>query len=224
MWSEKILRFFRQLAIKPRLPKGVEVLNPYHNETTFSLCHAFYDRYYKDSSPRHLILGINPGRLGGGLTGIPFTDPKKLEQVCGIENALPKKSELSADFIYSMINQVGGPTAFYSQFYVSSVSPLGFTFDGKNLNYYDLPKLEQALKPFIVDCLAQQIEFGINRETCFIWGEGKNFGYVRQLNDELQYFKKLVPLPHPRFVMQYKRKSLQQYVDQYTNAFRPYLG
>lgn len=25
------------------------------------------------------MLGINPGRLGGGLTGIPFTDPKSIK-------------------------------------------------------------------------------------------------------------------------------------------------
>jgi hypothetical protein len=218
-WSEKILGFFRQLSISSSLPKGVETLNPYYNETTFSLCQAFYRQYYHDSNSRHLIVGINPGRLGGGLTGIPFTDPNKLQQVCGIVNSLPKKSELSADFIYSMINQFGEPSKFYSQFYFSSVSPLGFTMDGKNLNYYDLPKLQLALKPFIIDCLTKQIKFGINTETCFVLGEGKNYEYLNKLNDEFQFFGKLVPLPHPRFVMQYKRKSLQQYIDHYLNSF-----
>ncbi|MFI5224347.1 MAG: DUF4918 domain-containing protein, partial [Nitrospirales bacterium] len=66
-----------------------------------------------------LILGINPGRLGAGLTGIPFTDPLKLQNICGIENTLPKKAELSADFIYTMISAFGGPEAFYKKFYFS---------------------------------------------------------------------------------------------------------
>src|SRR5690349_17067922 len=130
MLSERILSFFRQLSISSKLPKGVEILNPYHNETTFSFCQVFYRQYYHDSNARQLIVGINPGRLGGGLTGIPFTDPNKLQRVCGIANSLPKKSELSADFIYSMIQQFGGPSKFYSQFYFSSVSPLGFTLEG----------------------------------------------------------------------------------------------
>ena len=220
MWSEKILNFFRQLSISPELPKGVDVLNPYQSEITFSLCEAFYRKYYQDKNPRNLIIGINPGRLGGGLTGIPFTDPKKLQEICSISNSFQKKSELSADFIYSVIKQFGGPVKFYSTFYFSSVSPLGFTMDGKNLNYYDIPKLQLTLKPFIVDCMVKQLEFGIKRDTCFVLGEGKNFDYLSNLNNEFQFFKKLIPLPHPRFVMQYKRKSLPQYLDHYVNLLR----
>ena len=50
---------------------------------------------------RHLLLGINPGRFGGGVTGIPFTDPIRLQNVCGIENNFEKKQELSSVFIYA---------------------------------------------------------------------------------------------------------------------------
>ncbi len=39
---------------------------------------------------RYLILGINPGRFGGGITGIPFTDPIRLQNICGIENDFQK--------------------------------------------------------------------------------------------------------------------------------------
>src|SRR5690242_10769323 len=103
-FSEHVLQFYRSLQIKQRLPKGVEVLNPYQEENAFQLCEKFYGKFYHDNQPRTLILGINPGRFGGGITGIPFTDPVKLETQCGIHNDLKKKVELSADFIYAMIN------------------------------------------------------------------------------------------------------------------------
>jgi hypothetical protein len=217
-FADKILAFFRSIKITTKLPNGVQILNPYKLKTTFSVCELFYQKFYADNNPRAIILGINPGRLGGGLTGIPFTDPIKLHDRCGIENQLPKHAELSADFIHHMIDAFGGLGKFYSQFYFSSVSPLGFTKDGKNLNYYDIPELQKALKPFIVKSIQTQLAFGLSAKTCYILGEGKNFNYVQKLNEEYQLFERLIPLPHPRFIMQYKRKQLSSYVKQYLHA------
>lgn len=180
-----------------------------------ALCEMFYQKYYADNNVRSLILGINPGRYGGGVTGIPFTDPLKLEKQCDISNTLVKKPELSADFIYTMIEAYGGAKKFYSQFYISTVSPLGFMMNGKNLNYYDIKELQDSLKNFIVQCLKQQLEFGIRTERCYCLGEGENFKYLKRLNDELKIFDEIVPLPHPRFIMQYRRKQIQYFVDVY---------
>lgn len=216
LWSENILDLFKHLKIETRLPRGVEVLNPYQDRTVFHLCEKFYRQYYADSDSRTLIIGINPGRFGGGLTGIPFTDPIKLESICNIPNNLKKKSELSSDFIYQVIKRMGGPSNFYSKFYFSSVSPLGFTLEGKNLNYYDIPRLQTQLLPFIKDCLARQLDFGLNREVCFVLGEGKNFVFMTKLNEEIKAFKKLIPLSHPRFIMQYKRKQLNNFIIEYS--------
>jgi Domain of unknown function (DUF4918) len=213
--ADRILRFLKGLEIQARLPKGVGVLSPYQDKTSFQLCEKFYRKFYSDDRTRTLIIGINPGRLGGGLTGIPFTDPLKLQERCGIPNELPKRAELSADFIHLIIDAFGGLEKFYGQFYFSSVSPLGFTRDGKNLNYYDIPELQKVIKPFIVASMRQQLAFGLLSETCFVLGEGKNFDYVQSLNAELSFFKTVVPLPHPRFVMQYKRKKLKEYIALY---------
>ena len=60
------------------MPKGVVMMNPFQDAYALSLCQKFYTQYYSDTEKRHIILGINPGRLGGGVTGIPFTDPVKL--------------------------------------------------------------------------------------------------------------------------------------------------
>lgn len=213
--ANKILGFLKKLDIQTKLPHGVEILNPYQDKVSFGFCEKFYHKFYSDDNPRTLIIGINPGRLGGGLTGIPFTDPIKLQERCGIVNELPKRAELSADFIHLIIDELGGLDKFYSQFYFSSVSPLGFTRDGKNLNYYDIPELQKVLKPFIVSSMQQQLAFGLQTESCFVLGEGKNFDYVKSLNEEFNFFKRVVPLPHPRFVMQYKRKKLKEYIALY---------
>src|SRR5687768_5823611 len=85
-FADRVLEFYKDLRIKEKLPKGVEVLNPYQDKKAFGLCIRFYKKYYDDHRPRRIILGINPGRFGGGITGIPFTDPIKLERNCGIPN------------------------------------------------------------------------------------------------------------------------------------------
>jgi hypothetical protein len=214
-FSDRILSFYQGLEIKSPLPEGVVTMNPYTDETSFSFCTQFYQKFYNDQNERSIILGINPGRHGGGVTGIPFTDPVKLEHYCNIPNPFNKKTELSADFIYRMIEEFGGPELFYAKFYFSAISPLGFTMGGKNLNYYDIKELQIALKDFIVESLKEQLAFGINQSVCYCLGEGENFKYLKRLNDELKIFKTVVPLAHPRFIMQYRRKKVPEYVKDY---------
>lgn len=214
-FADRVLIFYRNLRIEDRLPRGVDVLNPYQNEKTLELCSVFYKKYYNDEKERSVIIGINPGRFGAGLTGIPFTDPQKLENVCGIKNDFPKKAELSADFIYTMIAAVGGPEKFYSRYFFSSVSPLGFTQDGKNLNYYDTPELQKSLERFIISSLYQVLDLGIDRDIAFCLGEGSNFKYLSKLNEKEKMFREIIPLAHPRFIMQYKRKYVKDYVKDY---------
>jgi len=147
----------------------LRVLDAHQREDVREVCRSFYKKYYSDNNKRHLLLGINPGRFGGGVTGIPFTDPIRLEKVCGINPAFAgqKKQELSSVFIYDMIDAFGGAEKFYKQFYFSAVSPLGFIKNGKNLNYYDDKDLLRDIQPFIIDCLYKQISFGIETDVCF---------------------------------------------------------
>lgn len=217
--ADRILSFNKNLKITSKLPSGVEVLNPFQQSDTFRLCKQFYKKYYNDSNTRTLIMGINPGRFGAGLTGVPFTDPIKLEERCGIPNTMQKKAELSADFMYKMFDALGGPEFFFSNFYISSVSPLGFVKDGKNLNYYDIKELEKMVTAFAVDSLTKQLDFGLNREICFCLGEGKNFKFLNHLNEKYKFFNTIVPLPHPRFIMQYRRKQLTEFINSYVNRF-----
>ena len=218
--GEQIISFLFNLQLTLTLPEDIKVLNPFPDEETKSVVRKFYTRYYDDNGQRWMIIGINPGRFGGGITGIPFTDPVRLEKECKIENGWQKKQELSSVFIYDMIREYGGVEAFYKDFYISAVSPLGFTKDNKNLNYYDDKTLQENIKPFAVDCINKQLDFGINRNVAFCLGDGKNFRFLNALNNEYKFFQLLIPLSHPRFIMQYKLKTKANYLNLYLEAFR----
>ena len=196
----------------------IEWLMPYEEEETRRVMKQFYNRYYPDTGKRIFILGINPGRFGAGVTGIPFTDPIRLEKL-GIENSFSKRQELSSVFIYDMIDQYGGPESFYSKFYFSSLSPLGFVRHGKNYNYYDDRDLAKALKPYIIQNIESQIKFGANRSIVFCLGQGKNYTYLDNLNKEFGWWERVEALPHPRWIMQYKLKRKDEFVDLYKSHF-----
>lgn len=216
-FSERVIKFYQSLDIKTTLPNGAEVLNPYKRDEVIDICKTFYNKYYDDARGRRLILGINPGRFGAGITGIPFTDPIRLEKDCGIANTFHKKPELSSDFIYRLINRMGGPEHFYSHYYIGAVSPLGYVKDGKNFNYYDSRELMHTLRPFIIKSMIEQIGLGITSRKCYCLGQGKNLDYLQYLNRDLKLFDEIIPLPHPRWVMQYRRKKLNYYLKETAN-------
>lgn len=200
-------------------------MNPFREEkSALEVSSEFYRKYYSDTKQRHFILGINPGRFGAGLTGIPFTDPKRLVSHCGINYDGIVAHEPSSAFIYEMIEAFGGEEKFYSKFYINSICPLGFTSmkaKGKevNYNYYDSPELTQAVYDFMVRNVKKQIAFGLNTETAFCFGTGKNEKFLRVLNEEYKFFDRIVPLEHPRYIMQYKAKQKQAYIEKYLAAF-----
>ncbi|MCW3113361.1 MAG: hypothetical protein JWR18_1757 [Segetibacter sp.] len=219
MLSNKIIDFLFGLQFPVKLPAGVEVMNPFADDETARVVKIFYNKYYNDDNLRYCIIGINPGRFGGGVTGIPFTDPIRLEKECGIENNWARKQELSSVFVYDMINAFGGPEAFYGKLYFTSISPLGFTKAGKNLNYYDDKLLAERIVPFAVDCFRKQISWGLHTSVAFCLGEGTNFKFLSKLNNEYKLFDKIIPLSHPRFIMQYKLKTKDVYIDKYLQEF-----
>ena len=219
-FSQHILSYHLQLSIPPNLPKGVSVMHPFLDESVHNLSAQFYGKYYADNKQRILILGINPGRFGAGVTGVPFTDPARLEQITGIKNTLIKRPELSAEFMYSMIAGYGGAKKFYQHFYINSVYPLGLLQYGKNRNYYDSPLLRKSLQPYIIDHLRAQKQFPITDKVVICLGEGANFKFLQQLNNEYHFFENIFPLPHPRYILQYKRKQLEDYKKRYVEVLK----
>lgn len=205
------------------LPDGVEWLYPYEDEIVRDSMGRFFHKFFSDEMPRIALWGINPGRFGAGVTGLPFTDPIRMEEVCGLKNDFIKRQELSSVFVYDVVNAMGGPAAFYSKFYISSICPLGFVKDGKNYNYYDSKELTEAVMPLILLNIERHLEMGISNQVVFSMGQGTNFKFLKKLNDKHQYFKEVKPLPHPRWVMQYRLKRKLEFVDQYVAALSEYL-
>jgi len=223
-FGEKVLKFYSDLEFDGNLPKNIQVLNPFKgNREVPQITKLFYDRFYSDNNSRKLILGINPGRLGAGATGIPFTDTKRLRDKCGINLTGIQTHEPSSVFIYNMIDAYGGAQSFYRDFYITSVCPLGFVSlknDKEiNYNYYDNKTLEKSATPFILKTLKQQLDFGIDIKVCYCLGTGKNYQFLQKLNDAQKLFEKIIPLEHPRYIMQYKSKSIDTYIEKYLQAF-----
>lgn len=222
-WAEKIIAFNRDLQYTGTLPPGFGVMNPYlDNPETMVVMQAFYRKYYGDSNQRKFIIGINPSRHGAGVTGVPFTDTKRLESVCGIKMLSARTHEVSSVFLYDMITAWGGPEDFYQRFYINSPFPLAIVRHVKedtwlNANYYDDPKLFEMVKPFMIASMKQHIGLGLDTSEVYILGK-KNAQFISKLNKAEKLFEKAVVLDHPRFIQQYKSKDKQWYIDKYLTA------
>ncbi|NNE27523.1 MAG: DUF4918 family protein [Saprospiraceae bacterium] len=220
-FAEHIIEFIQGLDTTIPLPDGVDWIYPFKQPEVVEMATRFYTQYYSDTKDRHFLFGINPGRLGAGMTGVPFTDPILLEDKCGIANEAQKKHELSSLFIYEMIEHVGGLDWFFKRYYISSLCPLGFIKEKKNFNYYDSRELMSAVKGFIVESVEKQVSKYCKSDKAFSLGQGKNFKIFAELNQEYKWFEEVIPLPHPRWVMQYKRKHKSKYLDEYLLKLNP---
>lgn len=223
--ADKIKRFNRDLRYTGELPDSIEIMNPFEqNPAALEASTVFYQKYYDDQQPRYLVLGINPGRLGAGVTGIPFTDTKRLGAICDKEIPGIETHEPSSVFIYEMIDAYGGIEKFYSTFLFHSVCPLGFVKkkdNGKpvNYNYYDSAALIRSTRPFIVESLKKILSFEVHTNICYCLGTGKNYHYLTNLNKEYEFFNQIKPLEHPRYIMQYKSKHKHKYIEKYIRSF-----
>lgn len=215
-FGERVIDFYQHLSSPEKyFPAGVESLNPYAVPEVREYIKVFYRKFFFNNKERTFIFGINPGRSGGGTTGVQFTDPIALQEDCGIDNELPKKRELSSHFVYEAIRQWGGAEKFYMSFFLTAVFPMGLTRNGKNYNYYDDPSALPRVIPFIVESISRQIQFGANRRSVIVLGAGKNQSIFRNINNQYRFFKKIYVMEHPRYIMQYKRKDLKKYLGKY---------
>ena len=238
--ADKLIAFYQSLKPPLNLPAGIEVLFPQKDKQVQVLVKSFFTKYFNDDRPRNLMFGINPGRYGAGITGVNFTGPKQLKEHCGIDHHLKLSSELSAEFIYEMIGEYGGVKKFYTDWFISAVCPLGFVSSpggdaahkakgggaiykapaGKNINYYDDKKLQDAVTPFIIECINKQVAMGFSTKKCICIGGEKNFKFLSVLNKEHKWFEEIIPLPHPRFILQYRRKQKDRFIHQYLSAMK----
>jgi hypothetical protein len=220
IFADKVIDFNRNMNYTGELPAGFRVINPFEdNSETIKVMEQFYRKYYNDVKQRKFIIGINPGRHGAGVTGVPFTDTKRLESVCGIPMKSAHTHEVSSVFVYEMIEQYGGVEHFYQKFYINSPFPLAIireTKDDKwlNANYYDEPDLFQMTEDFMISSLKKQTGFGLDTSEVFVLGK-KNAAYIAKMNKKAKLFDRLTVLEHPRYIQQYKSKEKQLYIDKY---------
>lgn len=219
-FATRLLHLLRTFSLPPApLPGAVEVRSSFQDPAVAAILPEFARQYYRADTPRVGIFGINPGRFGGGRTGVAFTDPVALTEICGIAHALPKqRRELSSEFVYKFIAELGGPTPFYAHFFLSSVYPLELTHAGKNYNYYDAPALIKALWPdMLLSIKRQATELNLRRDVAVSLGR-RNGEFLRKLNEELGLFDRIEILDHPRFLMQYRRRFLAESVARYVEV------
>lgn len=223
-FGEKVVAFNKNLKYTGKLPKDFQVMNPFlDNPETMVVMKQFYNKFYSDNNSRRFLIGINPSRHGAGITGVPFTDTKRLDSDCGIKMQSARTHEVSSVFLYDMIEAYGGPEKFYSEFYINSPFPLAITRHSKNgiylnANYYDDKDLFNCVEDFMVESLKKHINLGLDTSEVFVLGV-KNAAFLKKINDREKLFDKMTVLEHPRYIQQYKSKEKDLYIDKYLLAF-----
>jgi uracil-DNA glycosylase len=175
---------------------------------------AFCKKFYADNLPRVVICGINPGRYGACKTGIPFLDYCSLSKLLtGIDR---QDKERSAEFFLKVIQQYGAVN-FFQTFYVTNISSVGYSSEGRNFNYNDLSAsaLEVVEKNFL-------FEMDIVQPTHVI-----ALGKVVQ-----QTLVKLLPksvdctirLPHPSWIAAYRSKEMDKWLAFYMSVLGNFMN
>lgn len=228
-FAEQILQFNEKLSyMSLDLPTGYRIINPFageQKEQVKKVTTAFYKKYYNDTCPRRLILGSSPARRGTAVTGIPFEDAKHLQSETGIFIDKFYINKNSSNFLFDVIKEYGGCEEFYSDFYMNFVCPLGIVKTSAkgnevNCNYYESKQLQEKLYPFIISKLCDQVSFGIDTTICYCIGSGENYNFLTQINKKHHFFKEIIPLEHPRFIMQYNSKRKDEFITKYLSALR----
>ncbi len=226
-FANQILQFNEELSgVSLELPDGYKTINPFNGtqkQQVKKLTTEFYQKYYNDNYIRRLILGSSPARRGSAVTGIPFEDASHLQCETGICIDKFYINKSSSGFLYDVMNKYGGCKRFYTDFYMNFVCPLGIVKTSPkgneiNCNYYENKKLQDALHSFIVSTIRTQLDFGIDTSVCYCIGSGENYSFLSKINKKYSFFNKIIPLEHPRFIMQYNSKKKDIFIEKYINA------
>lgn len=179
---------------------------------------SFCRKFYSDNNERVFCLGINPSRVRDTSTGVPYTDGYALENICKIPNDFNKSRELSAIFFNLSIEKFGGAEKFYATFYPGATFPLSILNAKKYCNYYD-STVPNSVRDMIPNILEKQCEIGSNGKLIII-GSGENSKILQKLNSTMKLFNWVKVLEHPRYIMQYKSKDFDFYLEKYIETFR----
>ena len=216
-FSTRAAKYFCSLAPCKIKSSDIEQINPYESKEVQAIVKKFFRNYYSDENERLFVIGINPGRFGGGLTGISFTDPVALHETCRIENNLGSRKELSSTFVYNVVEKFGGPDKFFSKVFLTAIYPFAIIKNGKNYNYYDEKELAENLRAEIIKNIISQIKLGARKDLGIVLGK-KNARFFAEINEEQNFFKRIAVLEHPRYIMQYRLKQIDYYITKYVKT------
>ena len=226
-FANNILQFNESLSrVSLELPDGFRIVNPFngpYKEQIKRITMTFYRKYYNDNNKRRLILGSSPARRGTAITGVPFEDAQHLHKETGILIDKFHINKSSSNFLYEVIEKYGGVQKFYNNFYMNFVCPLGIVrMNSKgnevNCNYYDSKRLKSVLYSFIVNSIQTQVSFNIDSTVCYCIGSGENYTFLSKINEKYNFFESIIPLEHPRFIMQYNLNKKDTFLEKYMNA------
>ncbi|WP_317937169.1 uracil-DNA glycosylase family protein [Sporosarcina aquimarina] len=154
------------------------------------LARAYYDKFYSKTSNRLVFCGINPRQSGSGKTGLPFIDFNGINQL--MSGKYKDVQERSAQFMLSIINkyEIG---EFQNAVYMTNLSWYGFRRDGKNMNYYNLPR---AIRDLFIESFIEEMK--IVQPTAIVPLSGEVERKLKKLaaDDQLD-FPIAERLPHP---------------------------
>lgn len=223
-FAEKILQFNETIS-KERfeLPDGYKIINPFNGENEVAvkkLTTEFYHKFYEDNHIRRIIFGSTPSRSASAITGIPFEDYRYLQQEIGSSIKGVRINRSSSDFLMEVISAYGGRGQFYKNFYMNFVCPVGIikissTGRETNCNYYEDKRIQKAMYSFIIHTIKSQLTFGIDTTVCFCIGSGENYKFLSTINSIYKFFDTIIPLEHPRFIMQYNAKRKDEFLEKY---------
>lgn len=226
-FSENVKDWHKYLSkIDLTVPSGYQILNPFEGTGQQKIrvsTDLFYQHFYHDKNPRRIIIGSSPARRGSALTGIPFEDSDRIAKITGMKTENYHIQKGSSNFLERVMEEFGGIKKFYSTFYMTFVCPVGIekrSDKGRltNVNYYENKKLLLSLQTTIIESLKMQLDFGIDNSTCYCIGSGENYKYLTRLNSEFRFFERIIPLEHPRFIMQYNSNKTEYYLKKYLDA------
>ena len=133
----------------------IEIIEKDEDEDALKNQILFDEKYYHEGFPKIVLCGINPGRKGAGVTGVPFVDMATLAERLS-DNKISfngSGKEQSAQYFNEIVNhEEFGAKKFYKHFYVTNFSWVGFIEKINNPtkiinhNYHELnPEAQQYI-------------------------------------------------------------------------------
>jgi len=90
--------------------------------------------------------------------------------------------------------------------------------------YNNEKETQLTLETIITETLLKQMAFPQAKPNIICVGTGKNLKYLQAFNKKYHCFESIDVVPHPRWVMQYRRKEKEKYIGVYVDVLHKLKG